>query len=115
MSVLVVGGVTVQVFDDGTPQTTVEDVGGEIARMFDLSARITRRGVKRTWEQSTIWLPDATATTLKNVINGTTQPVACSGDLLGGAINCITKFVTEVTGYGVGGLMRQVRFQLIEV
>jgi hypothetical protein len=54
---------------------------------FDGSALLTRRGTKRTWHVSTTLLSRSDADSLETDIE--TVPVTCSGDLLGGSVDCI--------------------------
>lgn len=115
MANLVVGGVTVAVARDGARETS-QDLRDKI-RMQDQSMRvfIIGAGQKRQWSITTPLLSSTDAATLKAALVTTTLPVACSGDILGGSVNCIPT-LTEYAPVGVAGVIkRRVSFTLDEV
>lgn len=85
MAFLVVAGVTVPVALNTTQGAPVE--AGERVRAWDNSMLATIRDRKKEWQVTTRPIPRADANTLEAALNGT-PPLACSGDLLGGAVNC---------------------------
>lgn len=85
MEFLVVAGVTVPV-ELNTSTADVSEVGDR-ERAFDGTMLATIRGHKNEWKVQTPPLLRADADTLEAALKGT-PPLACSGDLLGGPINC---------------------------
>lgn len=114
MSFLIVGGVTVSVAVDGAKQTA--EFLGEKTRMQDGTMRVlvVSSGYKRQWAITTTPMTDANAATLKAQLNTTTFPVACSGDLLGGSVNCIPTLTAYDPVNVRGQLYRRVSFTLDE-
>jgi hypothetical protein len=113
MATLVVGGVTVNVQHPESQQQR-EPVGGEIVRMFDGSARSTVRSFKRTLHVTTRLYTGAERTTLLAQLLTTTLPVSCSGDLLGGTVNCIPRMTEDVAVNVAGGPRWRISFDLVE-
>jgi hypothetical protein len=85
VSALVVGGITVKVNREGVTKTPVEV--GEHGRAFDGSPISDVSDVFDELTVPTVPMAPAAATALRNVLRGS-MPVACSGDLLGGAVDC---------------------------
>jgi hypothetical protein len=113
MATLVVGAVTVKVAASESDEDR-RPVGGEIVQMFDGSSRSTVRGYKRTLFIVTRLLNSSDATTLLAALLTTTLPVSCSGDLLGGTVNCIPR-LKKNTGVRAGAsLRRRISFDLVE-
>ena len=104
MANLTVGGVVVPIGRNGA-DIAYDEIGGEaVTRMFDGTARLTRRGQKRKWSITTAVMADGAATTLLAQLQSTTLPVACSGDVLGGSVSCIPT-VDKKTAVGAGGAL----------
>lgn len=115
MATLVVGGVTVAVARDGAKEqsTPLRDM----QRMQDgtLRAVVVGGGTKRSWSITTKIVDSASAATLRTALVTTSLPVSCSGDLLGGSVNCIPTLVSY-DPVSVGGVLcRVVVFTLDEV
>lgn len=112
MASLIVGGVTVSVANDGAQETS--DFIGDRTRMQDGSMRVMVVAQKRQWKITTILIADATAATLRAALQTTSLPVACSGDLLGGSVNCIPEITAYMPVNKRGTIMRRVAFTLYE-
>lgn len=85
MSALVVGGVIVPVARGGASRTPVEI--GEHARAFDGSPVSDVSAVFDELPITTAPMSPAAAASLRTALRGV-QPVPCSGDLLGAAVDC---------------------------
>lgn len=105
MPALVIDGLTVAV-GASAPNEGVDDVT-DYARMFDRSMRVLVRTRKRSWEVVTTHLSDADRTALEAKLNATTLPLTCSGDILGGSVDCIPQR-RGVTPVWVNGARRSV-------
>lgn len=99
MPAQVVGGVTVGLAF-APAEETPEEIGDR-ARAFDGTLRSAIRTFKRSWTQQTKPLSQADATTLLAALRGA-LPVVCSGDTLGGAVNC-HPIVNSVSKIPIGG------------
>lgn len=113
MPAQVVGGVTV-----GLAFAPVEETPEEIgdrARAFSGTMRSTVRAYKRAWSQQTKPISEADANTLLAALRGA-LPVVCSGDVLGGAVNChpVVESVSTVP-IAAGTYRKVVRYRLLEV
>ncbi|MDB4948898.1 MAG: hypothetical protein JWM27_1547 [Gemmatimonadetes bacterium] len=111
MAFLIVGSVTVPVAVDGASME-VEQVGDR-ARAFDGTMRSTRRATKHRWKVKTAAMasPDTLLTTLLGP-----PPIPCSGDLLGGSVQCDAEVTAVVFSPAPGGTARRtVEFILHEV
>lgn len=86
MAFLIVSGITVSVAQNSASRS--KEVIGDAARAFDGTFRQTVRARKRSWKVSTTPIARATADTLEAALESTTLPLVCSGDLLGGTVNC---------------------------
>lgn len=111
MDFLIVGGIPVPVATDGVSHA-VEEIGSRV-RMRDGSCRSTVRARKSTWTITTTLLTRAAAGALVAVLVGT-PPVACSGDLLGGTINCVPEYLGLTAVPTASGVKYRVRFTLYE-
>lgn len=85
MAFLITAGVTVPVAL-GQSASSPDEIGDR-ARAFDGAMLSTIRDRKEQWRIQTTPMPRADANTLRAALEGT-PPLACSGDLLGGAVNC---------------------------
>lgn len=88
MPFLVVGGVTVECAADDPPGLEIVEIGDK-ARMFTGAGRSTRRATKSEFAVTTVPMARADANTLVGILIGT-QPVTCSGDLLGASGSYLT-------------------------
>lgn len=84
MAFLIVSGITVGV----ASAQREEDVAGDSARAFDLTFRMTVTARKENWAITTKPLSRTASDALESALKSTTQPLVCSGDLLGGTVNC---------------------------
>jgi len=91
MAFLIVAGTTVAVAPNSANMTQ-EEVGDR-HRAFDGTYRSTVTGQPRVWKLKTAPTASSAANTLRGVLNNSTQPQACSGDLFGstGTVNCDTE------------------------
>lgn len=87
MPFLTVAGVTVPVFVENEAEMK-EEIVGDSGRAFAGNLRGTVRARKRIWGPIvTKPMPRADADTLYTTLKGA-PPLACAGDLLGGAVSC---------------------------
>ena len=85
-----VGDVPVDL-DDGSAEMEWDEVG-ERSRAFDGTMHVTVRDWKRRWRVRLVRVVRASGDSIVSALQGT-PPLACSGDLLGGAVNCIPELV----------------------
>jgi len=64
---------------------------GDRHRAFDGTYRSSVTDTLRAWDLTTIPLTRTVANTLYTTLTTTVQPSSCSGDLLGGSVDCFTK------------------------
>jgi hypothetical protein len=81
MAFLVVAGTQVAVAPGGGSMT--QDEVGDRHRAFDGTYRMSVTNQPQVWKVRTAPLPRATANTIRGLLNNSTQPQQCSGDLLG--------------------------------
>lgn len=116
MAFLVVAGITVPCIAPGATKD-IERLGTS-TRAFSGNLRSAVRAEKRQWEVLTSMLTQAEATTLEAAVANAAQ-VACSGDLLGGAVTCeVTVGKQQYPPFQGGdglGFMRQLPLILREV
>lgn len=86
MAQLIVGGVTVTLAAGSPPSRVITQIG-DFTRAFDGSDRGISVAEKSTWSCQTIPISQASAETLRAALHAA-PPVACSGDVLGGSMNC---------------------------
>lgn len=86
MPFLVVSGVTLLV-SPSSGEREKEEIGDR-ARAFDGTMRQTVRARKRSWHIVTTPLTRADADAREPYLESNTLPLVCSGDLLGGTVNC---------------------------
>lgn len=101
MSALVIGGITVPVARDGVSRKAV--AVGERSRADDGTPV---SDVSRTTDDlsvRTVALAPAAAAALRVALRGP-MPIACSGDLLGAAVNCDIQLEEETPVRAVDGL-----------
>jgi hypothetical protein len=72
--------------ESGASSKTWDEVGGR-SRAFNGDMHSTVRARKRSWRFRTRLMLRASADSLISALEGT-APLACSGDALGGAVNC---------------------------
>ena len=90
MAFLLVGNSsTISVAPGGSQLKTVEV--GDRHRAFSGEYRSTVIDTLRSWDITTTPLTRAVANTLYTTLTNTVQPSSCSGDLLGGSVDCFTK------------------------
>lgn len=85
MPFLVIDGETILVAPSQAPRQVIEI--GDKERAFSGTLRSTIRARKREWDVTTVPMPQADADALEAVLEGT-PPLTCSGDLLGGDVDC---------------------------
>src|SRR5947209_751550 len=113
MAILIVGGVTVPVQAPTSAQQQDEEVGGSRARMFSGLMRSTVRAFKRSWPITTRLLTATERTNVRAALRGT-PPVACSGDVLGGSVNCFTQITNDQQQWKKGEIRYVLSFTLFE-
>jgi hypothetical protein len=87
MAFLTIAAVDYDVIGEGANRLQDIDVGNRNSRAFAGNLRVSVRAVKRQWEFALAPMAPAAVTTLRtNIALGAI--VACSGTLLGGAVNC---------------------------
>ena len=104
MPFLVVGGTTVSVQAPGGLRHEVEEFG-ERVRAFDGTMRTAVRARKSRWSVTTTPMLRAAADTFVGILNGS-PPVACSGDVLGGSVNCHPEYQAMAPVPTSGGVTR---------
>jgi hypothetical protein len=87
MPFLVVAGITVIVQDRSAAENKPRPIGAS-DYAFDGTLRSSVRNRKRSWSFTTNPMTDAQVATLRTAIETGTGIVACSGDALGGTVNC---------------------------
>lgn len=113
MAILVVGSFTVPVKGPDGAQQVDDEIGGDRTRMFTGQMRQTVRAVKQSWQVTTRYLTASDRTTLFTQLRST-PPVACSGDLLGGSVNCFAKVTAEQKVWKKGEIRYVISFTLWE-
>ena len=91
MAFLIVAGTTVPVAANSATMTQ-EEVGDR-HRAFDGTYRSTVRSYPREWKLKTSPMLSTTAETFRGVLNNSTQPQACSGNIFNstGTVDCDTQ------------------------
>lgn len=113
MAFLVVAGVTVPVAAEESAATEEVEFIGDRDRMFNGRYREVGDGYKRKWPLATPPLTPAEYAAVRAALLGA-PPLACSGDLLGGAVNCHAELGAAAPLAGTLG-QRTLRFTLHEV
>ena len=112
MPYLTIGATDVDVAADGVSEE-VQNIGDRY-RAFDGTMRSTVRAYKSVWTVQTVPMARATADTLQGVLEGS-QPISCSGDLLGGTVSChVEPLGTQAVAGAAGAELKVVRFRLHE-
>lgn len=111
MAALVVAGITVPVARDGASITPIEI--GKRERAFDGNMLSSIRARKTQLRIRTIAMTDAAADALEAALEGA-PPLACSGDLLGGAVSCHAQIKTRTPVLAADGLRAVLEFDLFE-
>lgn len=115
MAFLIVAGVTVHATTAGGANLKKATVRiGSSSRAFAGSLRTTVRAEKRVWQFTTTWMSDANAATLEAAV-ALGAHVSCSGDALGGSVNCQVTLGDGAYLSVPGGFMRQLVLTLEEV
>lgn len=108
MAFLIVGASTVPVAPGGAGLT--QDEVGDRHRAFDGTYRSSVRDQLKVWRVETSPMPRSDADTLLGILNSSTQPVTCQGDLLDSTgLSCDTQFdswtpiisSTSTEGHGI--------------
>lgn len=110
MSFLVVSGITVSV----ASATRSKELIGDTARAFDGTFRQTAHDRKRSWQVTTTAMSRTDANALETALESTTLPLVCSGDLLGGTVNCYCPVVDSWDAVKVNPHRAVVQFTLLE-
>lgn len=87
MAWLVVGGTTIEVEARPSSSRETKVPIGQQRRAIDGTMRESIIARKREWSFTTGLLTDAEKATLESKLEAT-PPLSCSGDALGGAVNC---------------------------
>lgn len=90
MSFLIVGNSSAVAIAPGGSKLNPVEVGDR-HRAFDGTYRSSVTDSLRSWDLTTVPLVRATADTLYTTLTSVVQPSSCSGDLLGGSVDCFTK------------------------
>lgn len=113
MSFLVVGGVTVPVVYPDGAENEVEEIG-DMERAFAGNMLSSIRARKNTWPVQTRPLTSSERTALRAALVGT-PPIACSGDLLGGSVNCVAVLQSDNVVSVAAGRRYILAFELHEI
>ena len=114
MALLVIESLTVPIDwpDGGEEQEPVEI--GDRDRAFDGTLLTSIRGYKRRWAFRSAPIDSTAADALMAILEAT-PPLACSGDALGGSIDCVARYSgREIMTVGSGVRLFRVRFELEE-
>ena len=113
MAFVVVDGTTVPVAL-GSGSMTVETVGDK-HRAFDGTIRSTLTDQLRVWKVRSVPMPTGTVDTLfASLTSLSSQPLTCSGDLLGASISCYGTWDRKTSVAGSSGIQFTVEFTLEE-
>lgn len=98
--------------DAGAAVLEYDEVGGR-ERAMDGTMHSSVRTQKRRWRVATTWVSRANGDSILSVLTGT-QPLACSGDLLGGSVTCHAEIQSIRHRKFSAGEFQQIEFVLHE-
>lgn len=113
MAFLIVGGVTIPVAWPDGEDNDIEEIGDR-ERAFAGNLLSSIRARKNTWSIRTRLLTTTERDAIRAVLEET-PPIACSGDMLGGFVNCAAAIHSDVMTTVSAGRRCVLSFDLIEI